>query len=85
MRKHILSAQNGIYAAVFVERRCGTSAKTKTAEENHFQPTLKGVVKKLACVVGKLDRIADTLCASLLACKLFESRKMRFLMEFRPS
>jgi hypothetical protein len=59
-------AQNGIYAASFIEQRCGASVKMKLAEESHFQPTLKGAAKLAIWFVGKLDRIADTLCAFLL-------------------
>lgn len=76
--------QNGLYATNFSERRCGTSAEMKFVEESRFQPTLKGAAKKLGRVVGKLDRIADTLCTFLLAAKLFLSRKMRLLVGFRP-
>jgi hypothetical protein len=68
---------------IFNEQRCGASVELKIIEESHFQPTLKGAAKKLSRVVGKLDRIADTLCAFLLAAKLFDSRKMRLLVKFR--
>ncbi len=43
----------------------------KIIEENRFQPTLKGTAKRLACVVGKLDRMSYTLCAFFLSCKPF--------------
>jgi hypothetical protein len=78
-----LLAQNALYAANFSEQRCGTSVEMKFAEESRFQPILEDAAKKLSRVVGKLDRIADTLFASLLAAKLFVTRKMRLYYEYR--
>jgi hypothetical protein len=72
----ILLAQNEMDIADFSEQRCGTSVEMKTAIGIRFQPTLKGAAKKLSRVVGKLDRIADTLFASLLTAELFVARKI---------
>ncbi len=77
-------AQNGLYATNFGERRCGASAETKFVEESRFQSTLKGAVKKRSRVVGKLDRIAYTLCACLLAAAFFVTRKMCLLARESP-
>jgi hypothetical protein len=53
-----LLAQNGLYAMIFNEQRCGASVELKIIEESHFQSTLEeGAAKKLNRVVGKLDRI----------------------------
>jgi hypothetical protein len=77
-------AQNVLYVTNFSERRCGTSAEMKFVKESRFQPTLKGAAKKLSRVVGKLDRIADTLFVSLLAAELFVTREMRLHSQCRP-
>jgi hypothetical protein len=66
-----LLAQNGIYAAIFNERRCGASVELKIAEESRFQPTLKGAPKMAAWFVERLDRTAGTPFALLLPCEPF--------------
>ncbi len=76
--------QNGLYAAIFNEQRCGISVKLKIAEESRFQSILKDAAKKFTCVVEKFDRTAGTLCTFLLVGKLFLSRRMYLLIGCRP-
>jgi hypothetical protein len=61
-----LLAQNGIYAAIFNEQRCGASVELKIAEEKRFQPTACGAAKMIVWFVERLDRTACTLFAFLL-------------------